>query len=67
MIEGVTSGGYGDPLDRDPALVLDNFLDDLLSLEQARDVYGVVIDGRELDEAATSALRARLRQERSDI
>lgn len=63
VIEGVTSGGYGDPLDRDPALVLDNVLDELISLEQARDIYGVVINGRRLDEAATGALRERLRRE----
>jgi N-methylhydantoinase B len=61
VIEGVTSGGYGDPLDRDPALVLDNCLDELISVEQARDVYGVVVDGRAVDAPATDALRAAMR------
>jgi N-methylhydantoinase B len=61
VIEGVTSGGYGDPLDRDPALVLDNLLDELISPEQARDVYGVVVAGRTVDEDATTARRTELR------
>ena len=61
VIEGVTSGGYGDPLDREPRLVLENCLDELISLEQARDIYGVVIDGREVDTRATEELRATMR------
>lgn len=58
VIEGVTSGGFGDPLDREPERVLSDCLDELISLEQARDIYGVVIDGRAFDAAATEALRA---------
>ena len=41
--------------------MLDNCLDELISIEQARDVYGVVIDGRAVDAPATDALRAELR------
>ena len=52
------AGGYGDPLDRDPARVLDDVLDDYISLDSARADYGVVIANEELDEAATRALRA---------
>jgi N-methylhydantoinase B len=53
-------GGHGDPLRRDPKLVLEDVLDDKVSIEQARAAYGVVIDDRRLrvDEAATAALRA---------
>jgi N-methylhydantoinase B len=58
VIEGVTSGGYGDPFERDPALVLDNVLDELISAEQAREEYGVAIVDGTVDEAATAALRA---------
>lgn len=61
VIEGVTSGGYGDPLERDPALVVDNALDELISFAQAREIYGVVADGREVDARATTALRERMR------
>ena len=39
------AGGYGDPLERDPARVLDDVLDDYVSIEAARDEYGVVIIG----------------------
>lgn len=62
VIEGVTSGGYGNPFDRDPALVLDNALDGLISIEQAEEIYGVVIVEREVDEKATSDLRRQLRE-----
>ena len=38
------AGGYGDPLDREPQLVLDDVLDDFTTIELAREAYGVVID-----------------------
>ena len=52
-------GGYGNPLERDPALVLEDVLDEFVSLESAQRDYGVVIDAISLtvDEAATIALR----------
>jgi N-methylhydantoinase B len=55
-------GGYGDPLGRDPARVLEDYLDEKVTLGHAREEYGVVIDplGRRVDEAATAALRARM-------
>ncbi|HWL67724.1 MAG TPA: hydantoinase B/oxoprolinase family protein [Geminicoccus sp.] len=57
-------GGYGSPLERDPARVLHDVLEDWVSRERARDVYGVVLvdAGTELavDEAATARLRASL-------
>jgi N-methylhydantoinase B len=56
------AGGYGDPLERDPARVLEDVMDDYVSVAAARADYGVVItgDGFDLrvDEAATLALRA---------
>src|SRR2546427_364401 len=56
------AGGYGDPLARDPVRVLDDVLDDYVSVEAAREEYGVVIVGEEIDSAATSALRASRRR-----
>jgi N-methylhydantoinase B len=53
-------GGYGDPLLRDPALVLEDLLDGYISARSAREDYGVVIVGEAVDEAATTALRARM-------
>jgi N-methylhydantoinase B len=38
-------GGWGDPLDRDPAAVLDDVWDEYVSLEGALRDYGVVITG----------------------
>jgi N-methylhydantoinase B len=56
------AGGYGDPLAREPARVLDDVLDEYVSAEAARAEYGVVITGEgidlRVDEAATAALRA---------
>jgi N-methylhydantoinase B len=55
------AGGYGDPLTRDPARVLDDVLDEYVSIEAARDQYGVVITGEgfdlQVDELATRKLR----------
>ena len=52
-------GGMGDPRERDPELVRQDVLDGLVSLEQARDAYGVAFtaDGA-LDVAETARLRA---------
>src|SRR5262249_22030401 len=53
-------GGFFDPFTRDPAAVLADVESGLVSPEHARDAYGVVItaDGKGIDAAATSALRA---------
>jgi N-methylhydantoinase B len=60
-------GGYGDPLERDPALVLDDVLEGWVSRERAKSVYGVVFRGGsgpggelEVDAEATAARRAAL-------
>lgn len=50
-------GGYGDPLRRDPALVLRDVLAGLVSEDAARADYGVVLWGVQVDTAATEALR----------
>ena len=57
-------GGYGSPLEREPAKVLDDVLDDFITPEHAREVYGVALKavddgyGWAVDEAGTKALRA---------
>jgi N-methylhydantoinase B/oxoprolinase/acetone carboxylase alpha subunit len=52
-------GGYGDPLERDPQAVLRDWLDELISVEGARNDYGVVIAAADasVDLEATAALR----------
>jgi N-methylhydantoinase B len=59
-------GGYGDPLDRNPELVLGDVLDGYVSIEGAREDYGVVIRQEELgiDWEATEKLRE---QRRTDL
>jgi N-methylhydantoinase B len=54
-------GGYGDPLDRDPELVLGDVLDGYVSIEGAREDYGVIVRPEELkiDWEATGKLRKR--------
>ena len=57
------SGGYGDPVERDPQLVRSDVLDGFTTVEKAERDYGVVIDPDtlEVDVEAT----ARTREERS--
>jgi len=56
------AGGYGDPLLRDPRLVLEDVLDARISRVFARDQHGVVITAQAtLDERATDTLRAQRR------
>jgi N-methylhydantoinase B len=52
-------GGFGDPLERDPALVLADVLDELVSPTEARERYGVVLDasGDTVDAATTERER----------
>jgi N-methylhydantoinase B len=57
-------GGYGDPLDRDPDLVLKDVLAGLVTDDPARDIHGVVIAAGAVDAEATRARRRELRAER---
>jgi N-methylhydantoinase B len=59
-------GGWGDPLERDSALVLADVKRVLGTVEGALD-YGVVIKDAIVDEAATTALRDKMRGERDEI
>ncbi|MET0363672.1 MAG: hydantoinase B/oxoprolinase family protein [Sphingobium sp.] len=60
-------GGWGDPFDRDPALIAKEIEQGLVTAEGAK-AYGVVIaaDGS-VDASATEALRSKLRDERGAI
>jgi N-methylhydantoinase B len=63
-------GGWGDPLERPPARVLDDVLDEYVSVEGARRDYGVVLTGAledltlAVDEEATRRLRTERRAAR---
>ncbi|MEJ5896832.1 hydantoinase B/oxoprolinase family protein [Aquabacterium sp. G14] len=60
MFESTGGGGWGNPKNRTIAEVLDDVLDEYISIEAAKQHYGVVIDPKTMtiDEAATKALRA---------
>lgn len=58
-VEFAGGGGLGDPLERDPARVRDDVVRGYVSLEAAREDYGVALDAKDLhvDAAATAQLR----------
>src|SRR5579875_553455 len=56
------AGGFGDALERDPALVLEDVLDEKISPDYARRMYGVVIEAGAVDTGRTQALRASMRR-----
>jgi N-methylhydantoinase B len=60
-------GGFGAPFEREPSNVLEDVREGKVSLEAARDQYGVVIESRTLsvDHARTAALRSELRRRAS--
>jgi N-methylhydantoinase B len=69
VLETGGGGGYGDPLKRCPEKVFSDVLDRKVSLESARDDYGVVFKNnhRAIDSAATEDLRQRLYAKRGPI
>jgi N-methylhydantoinase B len=59
------AGGWGDPLERDPAAVLRDVRNELLSPAKAAADYGVVIARGEVDAAASAKRRAEIRAARA--
>jgi N-methylhydantoinase B len=58
-VQSPGGGGYGDPLDREPWLVARDVRRAYITIEDAREDYGVVLrPDLSVDEAATVALRA---------
>jgi N-methylhydantoinase B len=59
------AGGYGNPLERDPAAVAEDVADEKVTVAGAAADYGVVLDPETLavNESETAALRARVRSE----
>jgi N-methylhydantoinase B len=59
-------GGYGDPLDRAPEMVLADVVNERISARQALESYGVALAGAgRVDKAATEERRAGLRRDRA--
>jgi N-methylhydantoinase B len=63
-VRWAAGGGFGDPLERAPEAVLADVLGETVGLDDARDIYGVVIDGEKVDDDATAALRKEMRESR---
>lgn len=63
VMDAAGGGGFGDPLERDPEMVQEDVIQGYVSLEKAREDYGVVIDPATLkaDLAATEELRRSMR------
>ncbi|EFK11757.1 hydantoinase B/oxoprolinase [delta proteobacterium NaphS2] len=61
-----TSGGYGDPLERNPELVVKDIISERLSSEWAKKMYGVIIDRKtmEVDVSRTEMERKRMLEKR---
>ena len=60
-------GGWGNPLNRKVKKVQDDVIDGFVSVERARDVYGVVINPRtlEVQDEATETLRKEMKAKQS--
>jgi N-methylhydantoinase B len=61
-------GGYGDPLERDPNLVLKDVVNGLVSLDSAKNDYGVLIkpNTMEIDLEETQKLRKKMKTMRNN-
>jgi N-methylhydantoinase B/oxoprolinase/acetone carboxylase alpha subunit len=59
-------GGYGDVVERDPQLVLKDLKEDLITLEVAEKIYGVILDRSSglVDAKKTERQRAKIRGQR---
>jgi N-methylhydantoinase B len=65
LLQTGTGGGWGDPFQRDPALVAWDALEGYISLKAARDDYGVALKADfSVDEAETARLRQRAASDR---
>jgi N-methylhydantoinase B len=67
--EQASGGGYGDPFDRDPELVLRDVRDEKVTVQHALAAYGVVIDPEQkrVDIQATAATRAKQKDAESVV
>jgi len=62
-LEGCGGGGYGHPHERDAQKVAEDVRRGYLRVDQARDLYGVVLVGGAIDGAIDATQTARLREE----
>ncbi|HEU4366844.1 MAG TPA: hydantoinase B/oxoprolinase family protein [Methylomirabilota bacterium] len=67
MMESSGGGGFGDPLERDPARVAGDLAEGYVTPDAAGSVYGVVLCDGMVDAAATVARRAALHDARRRV
>ena len=53
VLQSAGGGGYGDPLTRDPEAVLEDVVEGYVSVEQAKESYGVIVHNGHIDHDAT--------------
>jgi len=63
-MHSTAGAGYGDPLSRDPAAVLDDVENGRVSVAGARRLYGVEVDADRVDAGATERRREEIRRQR---
>ena len=56
-------GGFGNPLQRNPKKVLNDFLNDLIDKDYAEQVYGVIISKNKVDQNETILKRKILKKD----
>lgn len=63
--ELASGGGWGNPLERDPDMVLSDLLDEKISIDHAREIYGVIFinNGQSVDLKETEQLRKAMMSE----
>ena len=68
-IEMMGGGGVGNPLERDPDLVLEDVINKYVSIESAREDYGVIINTEtfQIDEFKTKKLSKELIKNNNSI
>ncbi|MEM3891997.1 MAG: hydantoinase B/oxoprolinase family protein [Nitrososphaerales archaeon] len=57
ILKTAGGGGYGNPKERDPYLVLEDVLEGYVSIEAAKEIYGVAIVNEKIDWEETKRLR----------
>jgi len=65
-LETPGGGGLGDPLQRDPERVLNDVRNGYVTMNRAREIYGVAIDAGDGDYAINEVQTQKLRAEASD-
>ena len=64
LLRTAGAGGWGNPLERDPNMVLDDVRNEKVNFKRAREVYGVIIDEKtmEIDKPETHKIRQTMKK-----